>query len=63
MDEILQRADRYAKERTLIFTKELGAGIHGIVRVATLEREPNVPRVMRIHFAALAIPKCTCACR
>ncbi|MDO8538836.1 MAG: hypothetical protein Q7S40_00235 [Opitutaceae bacterium] len=34
MDDIFQRAVAYAKARNLTFTKELGAGVHGIVRVA-----------------------------
>lgn len=34
VDDIFQRADAYAEARNLTFTKELGAGVHGIVRVA-----------------------------
>lgn len=34
MEEVSLRADRYAKERNLTFTKDLGAGVHGIVRIA-----------------------------
>ena len=34
VDDIFQRANAYAEARNLTFTKELGAGVHGIVRVA-----------------------------
>ena len=33
MDEIFQRAAAYARAKNLTFTRELGAGIHGVLAV------------------------------